>query len=81
MLGQESLDDRVVLIGDLTTVSWGCRMLDGKKDGLIRVSQRVHAYLKDNDVPHVWHVDENAHDPVHWKNSLYHFAQRIFGRD
>ncbi len=53
----------------------------GKKDGLIRISQRVHAYLKDNDVPHVWHVDDNAHDPVHWKNSLYHFTQRIFGRD
>ena len=51
----------------------------GKKDGLIRISQGVHAYLKENDVPHVWHVDDNAHDPVHWKNSLYHFAQRIFG--
>ena len=53
----------------------------GKKDGLIRISQRVHAYLKENDVPHMWHVDDNAHDPVHWKDSLYHFAQRIFGRD
>jgi len=50
----------------------------GKKDGLIRISQGVHAYLKENDIPHVWHVDDNAHDPVHWKNSLYHFAQRIF---
>src|SRR5687768_4487152 len=50
----------------------------GKKDGLMRVSQGVHAYLKENNVPHVWHVDDNAHDPPHWKNSLYHFAQRIF---
>ena len=50
----------------------------GKKDGLIRISQGVHAYLKENDVPHIWHVDGNAHDPTHWKNSLYHFAQRIF---
>jgi enterochelin esterase-like enzyme len=50
----------------------------GKKDNLIRVSQGVHAYLKDNKVPHVWHVDGNAHDPPHWRNSLYHFAQRIF---
>lgn len=50
----------------------------GKKDGLIRVSQGVHAYLRDNDVPHVWHVDDNAHDPAHWKNSLYLFAQRVF---
>ncbi len=50
----------------------------GKKDGLIRISQGVHAYLRDNNVPHIWHVDDNAHDPAHWKNSLYHFAQRIF---
>ena len=50
----------------------------GKKDGLMRVSQGVHAYLKENEVPHVWHVDDNAHDPPHWKNSLFHFAQRIF---
>ena len=35
----------------------------GKKDGLIRVSQGVHAYLKEEDVPHIWHVDDNAHDP------------------
>lgn len=50
----------------------------GGKDGLIRVSQGIHAYLKENNVPHVWHVDGNAHDPAHWKNSLYHFVQRIF---
>ena len=50
----------------------------GKKDGLIRVSQGVHAYLKENDVPHIWHVDDNAHDPLHWKNSLYHFVQLVF---
>lgn len=50
----------------------------GKKDGLIRISQNMHAYLKDNKVPHIWHVDDNAHDPIHWKNSLYHFVQRIF---
>jgi hypothetical protein len=42
------------------------------------VSQGVHAYLRDQGVPHVWHVDGNAHDPPHWKNSLYHFAQRTF---
>ena len=50
----------------------------GKKDGLIRISQGVHAYLKKNDVPHVWHVDGNAHDPTEWKNNLYLFSQRIF---
>ncbi len=51
----------------------------GNKDGLLRISQGVHTYLKEKDVPHIWHVDGNGHDPVHWKNSLYHFAQRVFG--
>ena len=50
----------------------------GNKDGLIRVSQGVHAYLKEKDVPHVWHVDEHAHDFQHWKKALYHFAPLIF---
>ena len=50
----------------------------GKKDGLIRISQGVHAYLKEKDVPHVWHVDGHAHDPTEWRNNLYLFAQRIF---
>jgi enterochelin esterase-like enzyme len=50
----------------------------GNKDGLIRVSQGVHAYLKEHEVPHTWHVDGNAHDAAHWRSSLYAFAQRIF---
>ena len=50
----------------------------GNKDGLIGISQGVHAYLKEHDVPHVWNVDANAHDPTHWRNNLYHFLQRIF---
>jgi len=50
----------------------------GNKDGLIRISQGVHAYLKEHDVPHIWHVDEHAHDFQHWKKSLYHFSQLIF---
>ncbi len=50
----------------------------GNKDGLIGISQGVHAYLKEHDVPHVWNVDSNAHDPTHWRNNLYHFVQRIF---
>ena len=50
----------------------------GNKDGLIRISQGVHKYLKENNVPHVWHVDSNAHDGTHWANNLYLFGQRIF---
>jgi enterochelin esterase-like enzyme len=50
----------------------------GNKDGLIRVSQGVHAYLKEHGVPHIWHVDGNAHDTPEWENNLYLFAQHIF---
>jgi len=50
----------------------------GNKDGLIRISQAVHQYLKENGVPHVWHVDGNAHDPTEWDNNLYLFSQQIF---
>ena len=38
----------------------------GNKDGLINISQGVHAYLKEHDVPHVWHVDSHGHDGVEW---------------
>lgn len=50
----------------------------GNKDGLIRVSQGVHAYLKEKHVPHLWHVDGHAHDFEHWKKALYQFAQLVF---
>jgi len=50
----------------------------GNKDGLIRISQGVHNYLKEENVPHVWHVDSNAHDGTEWANNLYLFAQYIF---
>lgn len=50
----------------------------GNKDGLIRISQGVHAYLKEQNVPHVWNVDSYAHDATHWRNNLYYFLQRAF---
>ena len=50
----------------------------GSKDGLLRVNQNVHKMLKDNGVPHIWHVDGNAHDTTHWDNALYLFSQLIF---
>jgi enterochelin esterase-like enzyme len=50
----------------------------GKRDNLLRISQGIHAYLKDKDIPHVWHVDGNAHDATEWRNNLYLFSQHIF---
>ena len=50
----------------------------GNKDGLISISQGMHRYLKAHDVPHVWNVDDHAHDPATWASNLYHFLQRVF---
>jgi enterochelin esterase-like enzyme len=50
----------------------------GNKDGLIRVSQGVHKMLKEQDVPHIWNVDSQAHDSTEWANNLYLFSQHIF---
>jgi len=50
----------------------------GSHDNLIAISQGVHRYLQANGVPHVWNVDDFAHDPPEWANNLYHFAQRVF---
>lgn len=50
----------------------------GKQDGLIRISQGVHAYLKEKEVEHVWHVDAHAHDVPHWRAALYQFGQLVF---
>ncbi len=50
----------------------------GNKDGLINVSQGVHRYLDEQQVPHIWNVDDFGHDADSWGSNLYHFAQRIF---
>jgi enterochelin esterase-like enzyme len=50
----------------------------GNKDGLIHISQGVHAYLKEHGVPHVWNVDGHGHDGTTWRNNLYYFLQRVF---
>ena len=50
----------------------------GNKDGLIRISRAVHACLKEQGVPHIRHVDGNAHDTTEWGNNLYLFSQHIF---
>jgi enterochelin esterase-like enzyme len=50
----------------------------GSQDGLARIAQGVHAYLKENEVPHVWTVDSNGHDTSEMSNNFYHFVQHIF---
>lgn len=50
----------------------------GNKDGLINISQGTHIYLKEQNIPHVWNVDDHGHDGATWGSNLYHFAQRVF---
>jgi enterochelin esterase-like enzyme len=50
----------------------------GNRDGLIRNSLRVHTYLQEKGVPHVWHVDDHAHDFQHWRSGLYNYSQLLF---
>jgi enterochelin esterase-like enzyme len=50
----------------------------GNKDGLISVSQGVHTYLKQQNIPHIWNVDDHTHDRETWASNLYYFVQRIF---
>jgi enterochelin esterase-like enzyme len=69
------------LVPDAGAVTRQLRLLylsAGNKDGLIRISQGVHQYLKERNVPHVWNVDGHAHDPTHWRNNLYYFLQGVF---
>jgi enterochelin esterase-like enzyme len=50
----------------------------GNKDNLINISQRVHSYLKQHEIPHIWHVDSHGHDPAEWASNFYLFAQHVF---
>ena len=50
----------------------------GNKDGLINGSQGVHRFLKQNNIPHIWNVDDHGHDGATWGSNLYHFTQLIF---
>jgi enterochelin esterase-like enzyme len=50
----------------------------GNKDGLINGSQAVHKFLKENDIPHIWNVDDHGHSGPAWASNLYHFSQKVF---
>lgn len=50
----------------------------GDQDGLISFSQRLHQYLKQNKVDHIWHVEPGGHDFKVWKSDLYYFSQQLF---
>ena len=54
----------------------------GTADGLIGNSQRWHDYLDQNNVEHMYQLEQGeGHNSVVWNRSLYNFAQRIFLED
>lgn len=51
----------------------------GDRDGLMRISQRMHESLEEMKVPHVWHIHAGGgHDFRVWKADLYHFVPLLF---
>jgi enterochelin esterase-like enzyme len=50
----------------------------GDQDGLMRVSQGLHDYLAEKNVPHIWHVDSGGHTWAVWKNDLNLLAPLLF---
>jgi len=50
----------------------------GVDDNLIGISRRMHDYLQEHKVPHVYYEVPGGHDFEVWKNDLYLFSQRLF---
>ena len=51
----------------------------GDRDGLMRISQRLHESLEEKRVPHVWHVHPGGgHDFRVWKADLYTLVPLLF---
>jgi len=47
--------------------------------GSFNMSEGLHSYLAERNVPHVWHIDVGgAHTLAVWKNDLYHLATLLF---
>ena len=51
----------------------------GDQDSLFNISEGVHKYLAEQNVPHIWHIDAGgAHTFPVWRNDLHHFATLLF---
>jgi len=46
--------------------------------GLSMGGGQTHAYLKQQSIPHLWHVNGHRHDAPEWKCKFYHFVPRVF---
>lgn len=50
----------------------------GDNDRLITFSKRLHDYLVQHQVPHIYYIEPGVHDFKVWKNGLYMFSQFLF---
>ncbi|MFN8242084.1 MAG: family 43 glycosylhydrolase [Bacteroidales bacterium] len=50
----------------------------GDRDGLISFSERLHKYLIEKSVDHIYYIEPGVHDFKVWKNSLYLFSRLVF---
>lgn len=50
----------------------------GDNDNLISFSSRLHNYLYEKQLPHIYYIEPGVHDFKVWKNGLYMFSQFLF---
>lgn len=69
------IDDIDEVKNDVKLIFIAC----GTNDGLKSYGDGWHNYLDQNDVEHMYQLEQGqGHDRVTWNRSLYNFAQRIF---
>ncbi len=74
-LPDQTIMDPAALKRDVKLIFIAC----GTADGLIGNSKMYHDFLDQNNVPHMYQLEENGgHDRTVWNRSLYNFAQRLF---
>lgn len=50
----------------------------GESDRLITFSKRLHEYLTEYKLPHIYYIEPGGHDFAVWKNGLFMFSQLLF---
>ena len=71
---QELVPDPIAAADKLKLLWISC----GDRDGLLNFSSRTHAYLDEQNVPHIYYIESGVHDFNVWKNDLYVFSQLLF---
>ncbi|MBN1608154.1 MAG: esterase family protein, partial [Polyangiaceae bacterium] len=71
----QTIKDPAVVKQNVKVIFIAC----GSNDSLISNSQNYHNFLDQNDIEHIYQIEQGGgHDKTVWNRSLYNFAQRIF---